>query len=109
MSSLGTALKSGTQRQSTPTFTVRMAQTAKADIRKRLRETMGLDHWTIYPDILGLASLGHVILIINVDDGVTCQSDAIACLLARFNLIGAERSMSGCTPSNSKARSTTRV
>lgn len=61
MSRLGSALRSGEQRQSTPTFTVRISQSAKAEIRNRLRETMGLDHWTIYPDILGLANLGHVL------------------------------------------------
>jgi hypothetical protein len=61
MSRLGTALRFGEQRKSTPTFTVLVSQSAKAEIRNRLRETMGLDYWTIYPDILGLANLGHVI------------------------------------------------
>jgi hypothetical protein len=60
MSALGTTLKSGALRQSTPTFTVRISHFAKAEIRVRLRETMGLDYWNIYPDILGLATLGHV-------------------------------------------------
>jgi hypothetical protein len=52
------ALRAGQQRQSTPTFTLRIQGSAKREIRENLGRRMGLDPWTIYPDLLGLSEIG---------------------------------------------------
>jgi hypothetical protein len=62
MSQLGNTLRGGTQRQSTPTFTLKIAAEAKKQIREDLGRRMGLDPWTVYPDLLGLSQLAINIL-----------------------------------------------
>jgi len=57
MNQLGIALRDGEQRRSTPTFTLRITRQGKKEIRDHLSRNMGLDPWTIYPDILGLSKL----------------------------------------------------
>lgn len=54
---LGIALRHGDQRKSTPTFTLRVRQDCKKEIREHLSSQLGLDHWTICPDIMGLSQL----------------------------------------------------